>query len=102
MRIDENTNQLIYNLYESGLPMNAACEIFSLSLSYTRQKARDVITKYINKNFGSFENITTPGAKAIHPILQLHPLRTRELIELLQQDSKGKDINQYPEPPSVF
>jgi hypothetical protein len=93
MRIDETTNQYIYNIYEHG-ECHHSFRKLEINNSYDRIRAREVITQFINKYCKIEDNK--------HPILSLPPQLTRQLVELLQQDSKGSKVNLYPEPPSVF
>lgn len=94
MRIDETTNEYIYFLYEGGANFQSLCKLLELNLSYNRNKARDLITSYIN-NFCKTEDNK-------HPLLNLPPHQTRELIDLLQQDSKCAKVSIFPDGPSVL
>jgi hypothetical protein len=94
MRIDENTNHYLYCLYEGGVDYETLCNILEIRHTYDRQKARELIRGFVYKFCKEEDNK--------HPLLTLHPLQTRELIEMLQQDSKGSSINLFPDGPSVW
>ena len=92
IRIDEYTNYYLYCIYEHGEFKHACCK---LELKITdRQKARDIITSYINKFCEIKDNK--------HPLLNLTPLQARQLIELLEQDIKGIRQNNSSDLPSVW
>lgn len=92
IRIDENTNYYLFCIYEHG-EFYHSCRKLELKIS-DRQIAREVIRQFIELNLKQEDNK--------HPLLSMHPLQTRSLIELLQQSGKGNPVNLYPEPPSVF
>lgn len=92
MRIDENTNYYLYCIYEHG-EFHHSCRKLEIKIE-DRVKARELMTQFINKYCKAEDNK--------HPLLTLHPQLTRQLIDLLQQDSKGGKINLYAEAPSVF
>jgi hypothetical protein len=94
VRVDEHTNFILQCLHEGGIDFNNACDLLELRKTYTRTSARDLITSFINKFCKTEDNK--------HPLLNLHPLQTRELIELLQQDSSGVKANLFPDEPSVW
>lgn len=92
MRIDENTNLYLYNIYEHG-EFKHSC--FKLGLKINdRSSAREVITQYINKNCKIEDNK--------HPLLSLNPMQARELSTLLDNNSKGIKTDLYSDGPSIF
>jgi hypothetical protein len=93
MRIDENTNEYIYNIYEHG-ECHHSFRKLEINNSYSRTQAREIISQFINKYCTIKDNR--------HPVLELPPQLTRQLVELLQQDSKGEKVKLYPDPPSLF
>jgi len=94
MRIDEHTNLFIWYLYEGYAEYKSVCNVLELNNSYTRERARELITSYINKFCKTEDNK--------HPLLNLTPHQTRELVDLLQQDSKGVKINIFTDGPSIW
>lgn len=94
MRIDEHTNFTLRCLYEGGIDFDNVCSLLELNKSYSRNKARELITNYINKFCKEEDNK--------HPLLNLSPHQTRELVDLLQQDSKGVKINIFTDGSSIW
>jgi hypothetical protein len=93
VRIDENTNYYLYCIYEHG-ELYHACRKLELKIK-DRATARDLITSYINKFVRIEDNK--------HPLLNLNPHQTRELIELLDLESKGiKTILSTNDGPSLW
>jgi hypothetical protein len=92
IRIDEHTNYYLYCIYEHG-EFVQSCRKLELKIE-DRIKAREIISAYINRYCKVQDNK--------HPIFSLTPLQSRELIELLQQDSKGIKTNLFGDGPSVF
>jgi hypothetical protein len=90
----EQLNEVLYGLYESGLELNYCVLLLDLNKNYTREKAREVITSYINKFLTWNERV--------HPLLTMSYLHARQILDLLQQDSKGVKINIFSDGPSIF
>jgi hypothetical protein len=96
MRIDELTIHRLYYIYEHGgdHAYESICKNLEINPTLCRIRAREIITHFINKYCEIKDNK--------HPILDLHPLRVRELLDMLQSEGKGAKLKLDDDAPSVF
>lgn len=88
-------NICLHGIYEGGLDFIYCCEKLGLSYyNYDRHKARELITSYIN--------LYLPIEENSHPLLISPYPALRQLVDYLQQESKGIKIQLYNEQPSLF
>ena len=93
MRIDETTAYNLYAMYEHG-EYHHSLRKLEINPSIDRSRLRDIITHFINKHCKIEDNK--------HPIFSMHVLMLREVIEALQQESKGVKFKLGDDAPSVF
>lgn len=93
MRIDENTIYYIYCIYEHG-EYHHSLRKLEINISIDRNRVREIITHFINKYCTIQDNK--------HPIFSLHPIKVKELLDMLQSEGKGAKLKLDDDGPSVF